>query len=110
MNNSMDNDGIITAADVMSKLFGEGFATQAASANKIVNAWRKTLKKIRGTGEQLAAHTDVVDYRNEVLIIETDHSAWSQLLQLHSDFILKGLSFALPDIKIKSLLFRLKKQ
>lgn len=108
MNDNID-DSIISAADMMSKIFGDGFASRALSSKKIVRAWYNTVIKIRGTGEQLAAHTNVVDLNGDALIIETDHSAWSQLLQLHSAFILRGLSYAFPEVKIKSLVFRIKK-
>lgn len=101
-----ENDGIISAADMMAHLFGEEFGERARRANRIVSAWDTTVRKISGKGEQIAAHTQVIDLKDGVLSVETDHSAWMQLLQLYSPFILKGLSFTVPDMGIKSLVFK----
>lgn len=105
----MVDDGVLSTADIMARLFGKEFAVSAQRANKIVDAWNSTVNKVHDCGEQLAAHTQVVDLRNGVLIIETDHPAWTELLQLHSSFILKGLDFALKG-EVKSLMFRVRRE
>lgn len=99
------NENIISAADMMAKLFGD-LAPRALHADKVVNAWKNTVSKITDVGEVLVAHTQVIDVKNGVLFIQTDHPSWAQLLQLHSTFIIKGLSFMVPEENIKSLVFR----
>lgn len=101
-------DNVISASDMIAKLFAN-LAPQAAEANKVVNAWKSTVSKVHGVGEQLAAHTRVIDIKDGVLSIETDHPSWSQLLQLHSDFILKGLTFKIPEMEVRTLVFRIAK-
>lgn len=98
-------DGIISSQEMMAKLFSN-FAPQIESSNRVVDAWQRTVSKINGCGKQIAAHTKVIDLKDGVLEIETSHPSWSQLLQLHSTFILKGLSFLVPDMDIKTLIFR----
>lgn len=99
------DDNIISAADMMAKLFGDLYP-QAKSANKMISAWRESVSRITDVGEGLVAHTRVIDAKDGVLFIQTDHPSWAQLLQLHSAFILKGLSFTVPEENIKALVFR----
>ena len=59
-------------------------------------------------GERLASNTRVVDLKNGVLIIESDHPGWIQYLKFYQKFIIKGLAMESPDLKVQSLAFRLK--
>lgn len=59
-------------------------------------------------GERLAANTRVVDVKNGTLIVESDHSGWIQYIKLYQKFILKGLQMESPDLKINTIVFKLK--
>jgi len=59
-------------------------------------------------GEVIKDHCKIVDFKNGMILIETDHPGWTQKLQFHKNFILTGLKNAFPELKIKSLSFRLK--
>lgn len=57
-------------------------------------------------GERLAGNTRVIDLKNGVLLVETDHPGWIQYLNMYKKFILTGLKMKLPELKITSLAFR----
>lgn len=92
----------------------------SSSANNIHNVWRKVVSSIRTSkddennekhipiGERLASNTRVVDLKNGILLVETDHSGWIQYLKIYQKYILNGLKMNLPDLEIKGLAFRLK--
>lgn len=92
----------------------------SSSASNIHNVWRKVVSSIRTSkddennekhipiGERLASNTRVIDLKNGVLLIETDHSGWIQYLKIYQKYILNGLKMNLPDLEIKGLAFRLK--
>ena len=77
---------------------------------QMINVWRQVVSSINGNGSQIADHSRLVDYKNGVLLVETDHSGWTQLLQLNSKYILKGLKMKFPQLEIKSLHYRLRGQ
>ena len=109
------NEKIISAADMM---------LQAAninidSANEICSIWKKVVSGVHSSryesensekrmpiGERLAGNTRVIDLKNGVLLVETDHPGWIQYLRMYQKFIIKGLNMNLPDLKISTLAFR----
>ncbi len=81
----------------------------------VLDGWKKVLLRIKSNtnpneGQKLTEHTRVVDLKNGILIVEVDHPGWMSLLQLHKNYILKGLNLDMPDLKIKNLGFRMEKQ
>lgn len=83
---------------------------------ELPNIWRNVVSKIGkkdlddnetlSLGEKLAANSHVVDLKNGVLLVEANHSGWIQYLKFNQKFILQGLKWALPDLKINNLAFR----
>lgn len=111
----MTNDYIHTAGD----LSGLISMITNSSGNELPNIWRTVVSKIGknnneevegdeviSLGEKLAANSHVVDLKNGVLLVEANHSGWIQYLKMYQKFIIKGLSWAVPDLKINSLAFR----
>ena len=109
------NNQIISAADMMLQAANIG----VASANEICNAWKKVVSGVRSMkhesedseqrfsiGERLADNTRVIDLKNGILLVETDHPGWIQYLKTYQKFILNGLKMNLPEMKITSLAFR----
>ena len=109
------NEKIITAADMMLQAAN----INVDSANEICNVWKKVVSKVHSykdesensekripIGERLAGNTRVVDLKNGVLLIETDHPGWIQYLKMYQKFIINGLKMNIPEIKITSLAFR----
>ena len=113
MNNS--DNRIISCADIMMNI--ANFDT--SSANNIISVWKKVVSKVHSSkyesedsekripiGERLAGNTRVIDLKNGVLLVETDHPGWIQYLKIYQKFILNGLKMNLPSLKINSLAFR----
>ena len=111
----MNENRILSASDFMSRFTNIDFS----KSDRLTNVWKKVVSKISVTkfesensekrmsiGERLAGNTRVVDLKNGILLIETDHSGWIQYLRTYQKFILNGLKKELPDLKISSLAFR----
>ena len=109
------NNQIFSAADMMLQAANIG----VASANEICSVWKKVVSGVHSMkhesedseqripiGERLADNTRVVDLKNGILLVETDHPGWIQYLKTYQKFILNGLKMNLPDMKISSLAFR----
>lgn len=109
----MSNDRIYTAGDL------SGFVSMITNSNgnELPNVWRNVVSKIGkkneedgdevlSLGEKLAANSHVVDLKNGVLLVEANHSGWIQYLKFNQKFILQGLKWAVPDLKITGLAFR----
>lgn len=115
MVNGMNDEGMISAADLVMRYVN---MNQVGEANKIHNVWRDVVSKVTPygvndndekripIGERLAGNTRVIDLKNGVLLVETDHPGWIQYLNMCKKFILKGLKMALPELKISTLAFR----
>lgn len=105
----MDNEkNFISGAQIVSAFFENIENQKLENSTKIFDAWKKTVQKISGNGAQLFDHSRMVDLKNGILLVETDHPAWSQMLQFHKKFILTGLNRICADVKIESLAFRVR--
>ena len=109
------NNQIISAADIMMQVANIG----TSEANEICSVWKKVVSGVKSykhdgedsekrmpLGERLAGNTRVIDLKNGVLLVETDHPGWIQYLRIYQKYILTGLKMNLPDLKITNLAFR----
>lgn len=104
---------VINCADMITRVFSNIDVNSLENATKLTSIWKTVVRGIKNTrdefyGDKIAAHSDVIDLKNGQLLIETDHPGWIQVMQLHQKFIIRGLNMKLPDLKISSLVFRLK--
>lgn len=106
----MEKTDFISSAQIISSFFENIENQKLENTSKILVAWKKTVQKISGNGAQLFDHSRIVDLKNGILLVETDHPAWSQMLQFHKKFILTGLNKICADDtnKIESLVFRVR--
>ena len=51
----------------------------------------------------------ILEFKNGILVIETDHPGRIQLFQMYKNYIQTGINRKSPDLKVKNILFRLKK-
>ena len=116
----MKDDNIVSMQSIMEhcRIFSQ------SDEGQLPSLWRKVVSRIKSTaenseredlinkrmplGERLASNTRVLDLKNGVLIIESDHPGWIQYLKFYQNFIIKGLKMENPELKITSLAFRLK--
>ena len=109
------NNQIISAADMMLQAANIG----TSEANEICSVWKKVVSGIHSSkyesetsekrmpiGDRLAGNTRVIDLKNGVLLVETDHPGWIQYLKMYQKFIIKGIRMNLPNVKVSSLAFR----
>lgn len=81
-------------------------------ANKTISIWKEVLYSIKNAkidGSQLADHSKILEFKNGILVIETDHPGRIQLFQMYKNYIQTGINRKSPDLKVKNILFRLKK-
>lgn len=104
---------IMSSSDIMLKVTN----FEAYKENKeISSVWKNVVSKVKNyntsdddemsLGEKLAVSTRVIELKNGVLLVETDHPGWIQYLNFHKKFIINGIKMAIPDVKIFSLAFR----
>ncbi len=108
-------NNIIDANEMISRVFSNIEASDIDNANKITSIWKKVVRGIKNNrdehyGDKIASHSDVVDFKNGQLLIETDHPGWTQAIQLYSKFIIRGMNMNTENlgVKVESLVFRLK--
>ena len=99
-------------------------AFSQSAQGQLPSVWKRVVSRIKSVnetsesdelsdtrfplGERLASNTRVVDVKNGTLIVESDHSGWIQYIKLYEKFILKGLKMESPELKINSIVFKLK--
>lgn len=99
--------------EIISNIF-ENISTDKMNDNlNMISSWKSVLLSInsrtnKNIGNLLISHTKVIDLKNGVLLIETDHPGYIQTLQMYNSYILKGLKMKVPELEIKTLSFRLK--
>lgn len=108
-------NNIIDANEMISRVFSNIEASDLENANKITSIWKKVVRGIKNNrdehyGDKIASHSDVVDFKNGQLLIETDHPGWIQAMQLYSKFIIRGMNMNTQNIgvKVEALVFRLR--
>ncbi len=105
----MNEENIFISGTEIVSAFFENIEKQKFESNsKMLVAWKKTVQKISENGAQLFDHSRIVDFKNGILLVETDHPAWSQMLQFHKKFILTGMNRICADAKIETLAFRVR--
>lgn len=93
-----------------SDLINEFFDNNSQSKMSLLTVWAKVVSSVKNNGMQLADHSRVVDYKNGTLLVEADHSAWIQILQMNKKYIIVGLQRNLPQLEIRNLMFKLSGQ
>lgn len=112
----MNNEDMISSAKIMEQItnFIPGLSG-SVKENSISNVWKKVVSNIGKKnvefdeitiGEKIAANTHVVDFKDGVLLVEANHSGWIQYLRMYQKFILQGLKWNIPDLKITNLAYR----
>ena len=61
----------------------------------------------RIAGRDLAAHSQIADIRHNAAIIEVDHPAWMQILQMKQKSIVDSMKAQFPELGIGSIHMRL---
>ena len=99
------------ADTIISNIFSN-ISSSVNEANKTVSVWREVLLSIKSSridGSQLADHSRIIELKNGILLVETDHPGRIQLFQMYKNYIQTGINRKLPELEVKNIVFRLKK-
>ncbi len=104
---------IIDCSEMLTRTFDSIEKATLERNNKFYSSWKTVVTKINRTGDKefgqkLYDHSSIVDIKNGTLLVETDHPGWSQMMQFYSKFIINGLKMYIPEMEIKSIVFRTK--
>lgn len=105
------SSSISKADELITNIFS-GIGNSSKEASKIVLLWNEVLFSIKNPkldASQLVDHSKILDFKNGVLVVETDHPGRIQLFQMYKNYIQTGLNKKLSELKIKNIVFRLKK-
>ena len=99
--------------DIISNIFENISTDKMNDSLNMISSWKSVLMSInsrtnKNIGNLLVSHTKVIDLKNGVLLIETDHPGYIQTLQMYNSYILKGLKMKVPELEINTLSYRLK--
>ena len=90
-----------TAGDILSALFDERFMKKAQGYSKLFDSWTDITAK---NGIASAAdHSRIKELDRGILLIETDHPGWKQILQTKQTKLLNDFRIRFPDIDISGI-------
>jgi hypothetical protein len=90
-----------TAGNVLSALFDEGFMEKAQGYSKLFDSWADVMAK---NGIASAAdHSRIRELDRGVLLVETDHPGWKQILQTKQSKLLNDFRIRFPDLEISGI-------
>jgi hypothetical protein len=87
--------------ELLSAFFDEGTLEKAQGYNSLFSSWKDI------AGENIAAHSRIVELEKSVLRIEADHPGWIQILQTRQKSLLDGVRRKFPSLGITGISFRL---
>ena len=100
----MNND-YRKANEILTNIFDNLSQNLLKDSANITNGWKYVLSSIKSRnnkniGELLIAHTRVVDLKNGILLVETDHPGYIQTLQMYNSYIIRGMNKKYPELEI----------
>ncbi len=88
------------AGEILRRFLRRQVMREAGQMAAIVEGWRQSV------GNPHGMHTRVVDLQGETLVVEVDHTARIQLLQMKRTDILRGIRSAAPRTTITDIRYR----
>jgi hypothetical protein len=90
-----------TAGDVLSALFDERFVKKAHNYSKFFDSWKDITAK---NGIPAAAdHSRIKDLDRGIILLETDHPGWKQILQIKQSKLLNDFCRRFPELDISGI-------
>ena len=97
----MVDSRIKTVSELLSSFFDQDLIKKGELYSGFGHSWKAIV------GARLGEHSKPTDIKHGILIVETEHQGWMQLLQLQQDRILEEIQRRFPDLKIRGIAFRL---
>jgi hypothetical protein len=90
-----------TAGEILSTLFDEQFMKKAQGYSKLFDSWVDITAK---NGIASAAdHSRIRELDRGILLVETDHPGWKQILQTKQSKLLNDFRRRFPDMDISAI-------
>jgi len=90
-----------TAGDILSELFDERFMKKAQGFSKLFDSWADITAK---NGIAAASdHSRIRELDRGILVVETDHPGWKQILQTKQSKLLNDFRIRFPDMDISGI-------
>jgi len=96
-----------TAGDILSVLFDERFMNKAQGYSKLFDSWTDITAKNEIAAA--AAHSRIKDMDRGILLVETDHPGWKQIIQTKQAKLLNDFRRRFPDLGISGISLMLAK-
>jgi hypothetical protein len=90
-----------TAGEVLSVLFDERFMEKAQGHSKLFDSWADITAKNGITAA--SAHSRIKNLDRGILLVETDHPGWKQILQTKQSKLLDDYRRRFPDLEISGI-------
>jgi hypothetical protein len=97
------------AGDLLSSFFDKELLRTAQGYSALFSSWSFLIKEQFGSkiGDRVAAHSRIKELEKFILLIETDHPGWIQILQTKQKQLLEAVRRRFPSLQVRGLSFRL---
>lgn len=85
------------AGEILKSILGNEDSKQAEEWGSFFGGWSKI------AGQDLAAHSKVIDVRRGTVLVEVDHPGWMQVLQLSHARVLKAMKKKYPELELQDI-------
>ena len=99
----MADSRIKSVSELLSAFFDQDMAKKGEDYAGFSRSWKSI------AGPRLGEHSHPSDLRHGLLIVESEHQGWMQLLQLQQDKMLEEIQRKFPDLGVTGMAFRLGK-
>jgi len=90
-----------TAGDILSALFDERFVKKAHGYSKFFDSWKDITEK-NGIGAA-SDHSRIKDLDKGIVLVETDHPGWKQIIQTKQSKLLNDFRIRFPQLDISGI-------
>jgi hypothetical protein len=98
------------AGELLAVLLDEGMLKNARNYSELFSSWTAIVEEPEVKIPAAAGHSRIVELERYILLVETDHPGWIQLLQTKQRQILNVLRRRFPSLTIKGISFRLSRE
>jgi len=90
------------AGDLLKEFF-DNLGIPSKNPENIYSCWKEM------SGKEIAENSRVIDIKNEIIIVETNHPGWIQIINLKKEQIVKKINEKFPEKGIREIKVILKK-
>jgi hypothetical protein len=97
------------AGDLLSSFFDKEFIETAQGYSVLFSSWESLVQEQFGPkmGDRIAGHSRIRELEKFILLIETDHPGWIQILQTRQNQLLEAVRCRFPSLSIRGFSFKL---